>query len=82
MIMIYKVTGTKEQKSLQVVIVCGSIVGVWYRHKEETGPSVIVIEIEQFQQPVSQPGGRTGIDGSNSSGRWRDVRPIISCALH
>jgi len=43
---------------------------------------VIEIEIEQFQQPVSQLGGRTGIDGSNSSGRWRGVRPIISAAPH
>jgi hypothetical protein len=44
-----------------------SIVGVWYRHKEGTDP--FVIEIEQFQQPVSLPGGRIGIDGSNSSGK-------------
>jgi hypothetical protein len=43
-----------------------SIVGVWYRHKEGTDP--FAIEIEQFQQPVSQPGGRIGIDGSSSSG--------------
>lgn len=57
----------EEQKSWQVVIVYGSIVGVWYRHREGTDP--FAIEIEQFQQPVSQPGGRRGIDDSSSSGR-------------
>lgn len=67
MIMIYNVTCTKEQKSWQVIIVYGSIVAVWYRHTAGIGP--FVTEIEQFQQPVSQLGGRTGIDGSNSSGR-------------
>ena len=70
----------EEQKSWQVVIVYGSIVGVWYRHKAWTGP--FVIEIEQFQQPVSLPGGRRGIDDNSSSGKWRGVRPIISPNPH
>ena len=74
MIMNYKVLSIsrlqgvdEEQKSWQVVIVYGSIVGVWYRHKAGTVP--FVIEIEQFQPLVSQLGGRTGIDDSSSSGR-------------